>query len=152
MSQHVHKDRKLADALVFLVDGTHKCCRWGQNLVDEDENGLFRGQLDALSDDVDELSNRQILGKERLHVLPVKRRKPKGRTEGTKYFFLSIVGMSVRSAFSQMTWEGGQIAGDCDCQCFATYRDTVRILLADAFRFSLALLCEKQRSTLCRQG
>ena len=28
-------------------------------------------------------------------------------TEGTRYFFLSIVGISVRSAFSQMTCDNG---------------------------------------------
>lgn len=46
--------------LVFLVDAAHESGRWGKHLVDEDEDGLLGGELDALADDVDELTDGQI--------------------------------------------------------------------------------------------
>lgn len=46
--------------LVFLVDAAHERRRRGQHLIHEDEDGLLRAQLDALADDVDELSDRQV--------------------------------------------------------------------------------------------
>ncbi len=48
--------------LVFLVDGAHQRRRRRQHLVDEDEDGLFRRQLDALADDIDELADGQVGG------------------------------------------------------------------------------------------
>jgi hypothetical protein len=63
-------------------------------------------------------------------------------TEGTKYFFLSIVGMSVRSAFSQITY----VVTDCDSakksrlRINLTHRDTIWILLPDPLSLSLAFL------------
>lgn len=47
--------------LVLLVDGAHQCCRGGQDLVDEDEDGLLGRELDALADDVDELADGEVL-------------------------------------------------------------------------------------------
>ena len=47
--------------LVLLVDAAHERGGGRQDLVDEDEDGLFRRELDALADDVDELPNRQVL-------------------------------------------------------------------------------------------
>ena len=46
--------------LVFLVDGAHESSGWRQDLVDEDEDGLLRAQLDALPDDVDELAHGEV--------------------------------------------------------------------------------------------
>jgi hypothetical protein len=46
---------------VLLVYGTHECCCGRQYLIDEYEDGLLRRELDALTDYVDELANRQIL-------------------------------------------------------------------------------------------
>lgn len=37
------------NSLVFLVDRTHECCGRWEDVVDKDENGLFRGELDPLS-------------------------------------------------------------------------------------------------------
>lgn len=46
--------------LVFLVDATHeRSGRW-QDLIDEDEDSLLWGQLDALADYVDKLSDCEI--------------------------------------------------------------------------------------------
>jgi hypothetical protein len=50
--------------LVLLVDGAHECSSRRQNLVDENEDGLLRAQLDALADDIDELADREIGGYE----------------------------------------------------------------------------------------
>ena len=46
--------------LVLFVDTAHKCSRWGQDLIDEDEDSLLRGELDALADHVDELADGEI--------------------------------------------------------------------------------------------
>ena len=48
--------------LVLLVDAAHKRGGGGQDLVDEDEDGLLGRQLDALADDVDELADGQVGG------------------------------------------------------------------------------------------
>ena len=45
---------------MLLVDGAHQGRGRRQDLVHEDEDGLFRRQLDALSDNVDELADGQV--------------------------------------------------------------------------------------------
>lgn len=47
--------------LVLFVDGAHEGRRGWQDLVNENENGLFRRQLDSFSDDVDELTYSEVL-------------------------------------------------------------------------------------------
>jgi len=49
---------------VLLVDGAHERRGGRQNLVDEDEDGLLRAELDALADDVDELPDGEVGGDE----------------------------------------------------------------------------------------
>ena len=51
------------DVLVFLVDRAHQGRRRRQDLVHKDEDGLFWGELDTFTDDVDELTDRQVLSK-----------------------------------------------------------------------------------------
>jgi hypothetical protein len=46
--------------LVFLVYGAHQGGGGRQDLVDEDEDGLLRRQLNALTDDVDELADGEV--------------------------------------------------------------------------------------------
>ena len=46
--------------LVLLVNAGHQCSGWWQELVDEDEDGLLWGELDALADDVDELADGEV--------------------------------------------------------------------------------------------
>ena len=47
---------------VLLIDRAHKCsCRW-QDFVDEDKDGFLRRELDALADDIDELTNSEVCG------------------------------------------------------------------------------------------
>ena len=46
---------------MLLIDGTHEGSGWGQDLVDEDENGLFWCELDTFPDYVDELSHSEVL-------------------------------------------------------------------------------------------
>jgi hypothetical protein len=41
---------------VLFVDAAHERSAGGQDLIDEDEDGLFWAQLDALADYVDELA------------------------------------------------------------------------------------------------
>ena len=47
---------------MFLVDGAHQRGARGQDLVDEDEDGLLGTELDAFADDVDELADGQVGG------------------------------------------------------------------------------------------
>lgn len=47
--------------LVLLVDRAHESRRGWKDLVDEDEDGLLGGKLDALADDVDELAYGEVL-------------------------------------------------------------------------------------------
>lgn len=45
---------------MLFVDGAHERCRRRQHLIDEDEDGLLRGKLDPLADDVDELAYGEV--------------------------------------------------------------------------------------------
>ena len=45
---------------MLLVDTAHQSCRWRQDLIHEDENGLFGAKLDALSDHIYELADGEI--------------------------------------------------------------------------------------------
>lgn len=46
--------------LVFLVDAAHERGGGRQDLVDEDEDGLLRGELDPLPDHVHELADGEV--------------------------------------------------------------------------------------------
>jgi hypothetical protein len=48
--------------LVLLVDGGHQRGGRRQDLIDEDEDGLLRRELDALADHVDELADGEVGG------------------------------------------------------------------------------------------
>ena len=48
--------------LVFLVDGAHERGSGWQDLIDEDEDGLLGGELDAFADHVDELAHGEVGG------------------------------------------------------------------------------------------
>jgi hypothetical protein len=106
---------------VFIVDRAHERSGRGENIVNEDKDSLLRCELDTFSapsallggygelfslpDNVDELPNGQILSRQPgTTISGIKAQKPR-HTAGTRYFFLSIVGMSLFSAFSQMTFE-----------------------------------------------
>ena len=49
---------------MLLIDAAHERGSGRQNLVDEDEDGLLRAELDALADDVDELAHGEVGGDE----------------------------------------------------------------------------------------
>lgn len=46
--------------LMLFVDTAHKCSRWGQDLINEDEDSLLGRELDTLADDVDELADCEV--------------------------------------------------------------------------------------------
>jgi len=50
--------------LVLLINATHEGCGRRKDLVDEDEDGLLGRQLDALADNIDELTDGQVGGDE----------------------------------------------------------------------------------------
>lgn len=45
---------------MFLVDAAHERSGRRQYLIDEDEDGLLWAQLDALANDIDELTDGQV--------------------------------------------------------------------------------------------
>ena len=112
---------------MLLVDGAHEGrSRW-QDLVDEDEDGFFRRELDALANDIDKLADSQVGGDE---------------------VFLLVDGSNVRFLhFLADHLDADSCVRVLYCKedeawilCLMTYWDTVRILLSDALRFSLAFL------------
>jgi hypothetical protein len=53
---------------MLLVDAAHqRCSRW-QDFINEDEDGLFGAELNALADNVDELSDGQV-GRDKVLLL-----------------------------------------------------------------------------------
>ncbi len=62
---------------------------------------------------------------------------PTLRSAGTRYFFLSIVAMSLFSTFSQMTYAPESVHTYKE---WMAYRDAVGVLLTDTVCLSLALL------------
>lgn len=96
---------------------TRRTCG-GQHVLHKDEDGLLRGQLDALADDVHELPHCQVRG----HQVPAAQQgvqlsyiylRDRARAVGLgwagtssplrTHFFLSMSGMSLFSAFSTIT-------------------------------------------------
>jgi hypothetical protein len=47
---------------MLLVDAAHERSGWWQDLIDEDEDSLLWGELDALADYVDELAYGEVGG------------------------------------------------------------------------------------------
>ena len=45
---------------MLFIDTAHQSSGRGENLIDENKDGLFGGELDPLPDDVDELAHRQV--------------------------------------------------------------------------------------------
>lgn len=46
--------------LVLLVDRAHECSSRWQDLVDKDENGFLRRELNALADNIDKLTDGEV--------------------------------------------------------------------------------------------
>jgi hypothetical protein len=46
--------------LVFFINAAHQCSSRWQDFINEDEDGFLRAKLDALPDNIDELTNCQI--------------------------------------------------------------------------------------------
>ena len=46
--------------LMFFIDAAHECRGWWQDLIDEDEDGFLRRQLNPLANHVDELADGQV--------------------------------------------------------------------------------------------
>lgn len=45
---------------MLLIDAAHECGSWREDFINEDEDGLLGRQLDALADDVYELSDSEV--------------------------------------------------------------------------------------------
>ena len=60
MFDNVRDVKEAVLIFVLFVDAGHQSGSWGQDLVDEDENRLLRRELDALADDIDELTDSEV--------------------------------------------------------------------------------------------
>lgn len=58
--KNVRDVKEAVFVFVLFVYRAHKSGCGGQNLVDEDEDGLLRRQLNALADNVDELADGEV--------------------------------------------------------------------------------------------
>ena len=140
---------------MLLVDHAHEGGRRREDLVDKDEDGLLGRELYPLADDVDELRARcRRVSSERRKGRSARGRAgrtcPTVRSAGTRYFFLSMTGMSVLSAFSQITCtmkgRGSGVRPERARRARRERRtdgDAVRVLGADALCLGLALLCKR---------
>lgn len=137
--------------LVLLIDAAHQRGRRRQDLVNEDEDGLLRGELDPLADDVDELADGEVCWYQVLLLV-----------DGRDVALFDFLADDLDGRPCQRRWgpclrgrggerQGGSI-GDCPSTLpltdgrftartwMVTYRNAVRVLLADALSLGLALL------------
>lgn len=126
---------------VLFVDAAHEGGGRRENLVDEYEDGLLGGQLDALPDDVDELAYGEICGYEVLLLI-------NSSDVGLFDLFADDLerrrGRRVSTSASSTMGRGGRFRNDATSQKAgvrrATYGNAVRVFLTDALGLSLALL------------
>jgi hypothetical protein len=83
--------------LVFFIDAAHQRGGGRQHLIDEDEDGLFRAELNALADHVDELAHGQVGGYQVFLLV-------NGRDVGFFYFFADDLWMDGRSVRVRKGW------------------------------------------------
>lgn len=81
---------------------------WRQCLVvHEDKDGLFRRKFDAFANDIHKLPNLQFQKPHMIFQMAVfslrATRESTVKSDGTRYFFLSMSGMSLFGAFSAIT-------------------------------------------------
>lgn len=60
MSQNGRKENIPILILMLFIDAAHQCRCWGKDLIDKDEDGFLRRQLDALADHIHELPNGEV--------------------------------------------------------------------------------------------
>ena len=114
---------------MLLVDRAHQCGGWRKDVVDKDEDGLFRRELDAFADNIDELADGEVLRVSR-DVLMLRSNCGSRWRTGTHRWdeVLLLV-------------DGGDIALLC---LFADHGDTVGVLLPDALCLGFALVCMRR--------
>lgn len=112
---------------VFLVDGAHECSSRWQDLVDKDEYGFLRRELDALANNIDKLANSEV-SRDEVFLL----------VDSRNVRFLDFLAdhLNGDSCVRVLYYEGEGLWK----LCLVTYRNTVGVLLSDTLCFSLALL------------
>lgn len=118
--------------LVLLVDGAHQRSSWGKDLVDEDEDGLLRAELDALANHVDELAHGEICWNEILLLVDSSDVGLLDLLADDLYSGLSVLLLLLLLLLATLR---GRV-----CVYGATYWNSVGVLLADALSFGLSLL------------
>jgi hypothetical protein len=103
---------------VLLVYRAHESGGRRQDLIDEDEDGLLRRQLNALADHVDELTDRQVCRDQVLLLV-----------DGRDVRLLDLLANNLRLLALR------EVVTNTE-----TYGNAVVVLLANALRLGLALL------------
>ena len=80
---------------MLFVDRIHQGCCWREDLIDKDEDGFLRRQLDTLADDIHELADRQIAGDQVLFLVD-------GRDVG----FLDFLADDLAGCHTCQSWAG----------------------------------------------
>ena len=111
---------------MLLVYRAHQLGSGRQHLVDEDEDGLLRRQLDPLTDHIDELTDRQVRGDEVFLLVD---------DRDVRFLDLLADDLDAVSMFARQSREMEMKEGNGE-----TYRNAVVVLLADALSFGPALL------------
>ena len=105
--------------LVLFVDAAHESGRGGQDLIDENKDGLLRAKLDALADHVDKLAYCQV-GRDQVLLL----------IDGGNVRLFHLLADYLQKVSGRSRRTGGRMA----------YRNAISVLLANAFGFRLPLL------------
>lgn len=58
--EHIRNVEKAIFVLVLFVDAAHQGGGRRKDLIDEDEDSFFRGELDTLADDIDKLAHGKV--------------------------------------------------------------------------------------------
>lgn len=107
--------------LVLFVDGAHQRGGRRQHLVDEDEDGLLGGELDALANNIDELADCEVGGNEILLLI-----------DSGDIRLLDLFANHLEYTVSCVFY-GGRVERE-------TYWNTIGVLLANPLGLGLALL------------
>jgi hypothetical protein len=109
---------------MLLIDGAHESGSGRQNIIDVDKDSLLWSESNALSNDIDKLSYREIGGNEVLLLV---------NSGNVALLHLLADDLQVRNNVSIRT--STFVSSHAN-----TYRNTIRILLANTLSLSLSLL------------
>jgi hypothetical protein len=128
----------VGNILVLLIDGAHEGSGRWKYLVHENKNGLFRGQLYPLSDDVDKLAYGEILRTTVSNYSVKELWKTSQRGQDTSSCRLLEYPFDLPSRRSPK--RNGELRGQGLKHVEHTYRNAIWVLLADALGLRLPFI------------